>query len=339
MQEVTLSGALVNTYDLSAFLGTAKKRSGVAYGPGSSHNPGAKSVYIASRGVDNDTDPDENDGKVYEVKLGSSGPPPPTPPPPPPSSGALYLSLDANGSVGGVASQDEDILHFNGTSWSMLVDGSDIGLGSTDIEGFYRVDADTILMALSNPVTLGSLAVDTFDIVQFDATSLGPNTAGSFSLYFDGNDVGLTSSGEKIDGFTRLADGGLLISTTGTAKVPGLNSTVITAQDEDLLSFTPTALGANTSGTWAMYFDGSRVGLGDASGEDVDGAVVADNGDIYLTTMNDFAVAGVSGADEDVFRCTPTALGANTACNYSSTLVFDGSAWGLTADVDGIDLP
>jgi hypothetical protein len=231
--------------------------------------------------------------------------------------------------------RDEDILFFNGTTWSMIVDGSDVGLGGTDVEGFYIVDANTILLAVSNPVTLGSLAVDQFDIVQFDATSLGPNTAGSFSPYFDGNDVGLTASGEKIDAFTRLPDDRLLLSTTGNPAVTGVNS----PRDEDLLAFTPTTLGANTSGSWAMYFDGSNFGLGETSGEDVDGAAVA-NGVMYLTTADAFVVTGVSGADEDVFRCTATAVGNNTSCTYAAALAFDGSAWGLAGnDVDGIDLP
>jgi hypothetical protein len=230
--------------------------------------------------------------------------------------------------------RDEDIISYDGTNWSMLVDGSDVGLGGTDIEGFHRLDANTILMAVSNPVTLGSLAVDTFDIVRFDATNLGPNTAGNFSLYFDGNDVGLTASGEKIDAFTLLADGRLLISTTGNPGVTGVTS----ARDEDLLAFRPTALGANTSGSWAMYFDGSVFGLGETSGEDVDGVAVA-NGLIYLTTVDAFAVTGVSGFDEDVFRCTFTGEDKITACTYLSALAFDGSAWGLdTNDVDGIAL-
>jgi hypothetical protein len=360
MQETTLSGALVNTYNLS-FLG-AIRRSGLAYAPGS-QNPGKKNIYMASRGVDNDDDPNENDGKVYEIALGASGPTPTpsnTPPPtntptptstatpgpsptntptaPPTSSAALHLSLDASGAitVGGVPGvRDEDVLYFDGSTWSMFLDGSDVGLKDTDIEGFYLADANTILMAFSTVVTLGNLPIEPYDIVQFDATSLGPTTAGNFSLYFDGNDVGLSVSAEKIDGFTLLADGRLLISTTGNPSVPGAGG-----KDEDLLIFTPTSLGANTSGSWAMYFDGSDVGLADSSGEDVDGVAVGNNGSIYLTTLNLFAVPGVSGADEDVFVCTPISLGDTTACNYSAALAFDGTAWGLDAnDVDGLDLP
>jgi hypothetical protein len=51
-------------------------------------------------------------------------------------------------------------------------------------------------------------------------------------------------------------------------------------------------------------------------------------------------VPGVAGADEDVVVFTPTALGAATAGTFSSTLYFDGSAFGLAAnDVFAIDLP
>ena len=56
-----------------------------------------------------------------------------------------------------------------------------------------------------------------------------------------------------------------------------------------------------------MYFDGSDVGL-TAYGEDVDAAAVDAAGKIYLSTSNNFAVTGVSGADEDVFVFTPTTL-------------------------------
>ena len=79
--------------------------------------------------------------------------------------------------------------------------------------------------------------------------------------------------------------------------------------DEDILAFTPTTLGANTSGTWAMYFDGSDVGLAETNNEDIDALDVAANGDIYLSTIGVFSVTGVSGDDEDVFVCAPDFTG------------------------------
>jgi hypothetical protein len=190
------------------------------------------------------------------------------------------------------------------------------------------VDEDTLLIVFSNNVVLNGLAVTAQDIVQFDATSLGSTTAGTFSMYFNGADVGLDdATTEKIDAMGILPDGRILISTAGNPIVPG----VTTAKDEDLLALSPNTLGDNTSGSWELYFDGSNVGLAETTSEDLDAAsVVGEN--IYLSTTGDFAVNGVAGAGEDVFVCAVSALGTGTTCSYSSTLFFDGSAWGLVGN-------
>jgi hypothetical protein len=73
--ETSLSGTLLRAYDLS-FMGTSRNiRSDVSYGPGS-QNPAIKNIYIASRGVDNDNHPNENDGRIWEIRiLGQDAPP------------------------------------------------------------------------------------------------------------------------------------------------------------------------------------------------------------------------------------------------------------------------
>jgi hypothetical protein len=216
----------------------------------------------------------------------------------------------------------------------MVFDGSDVGV-TDEVDAFAFLNADSILFSMVRAATLpGAGAVQAYDIIRFDATSLGDNTAGAFSLYLDGEDVGLSASTEDIDAIELLADGRIIISTTGNWSVPGASG-----QDRDLIAFTPTTLGATTSGAWAMHFDGSDVGL-DTNGEDIDGVGIGANGAIHLSTLEAFTVPGLSGADEDVFACTPTSLGNNTACAYSTTLTFDGSAFGLAADdVDALDLP
>ena len=174
--------------------------------------------------------------------------------------------------MGGVAFADEDILQFNGTSWSLYFDGSDVGLpAAADVFAFYNLDADTILMSFAANVTLGGVTYTPRDIARFDATSLGSTTAGSFSMYFNGVDVGLSASAENIDALEVLPDNRILISTTGSPVVTGVSG----ALDEDILAFTPTALGTNTSGSWALYFDGSDVGLADTNNEDIDALDVA----------------------------------------------------------------
>ena len=258
----------------------------------------------------------------------------PTVPPAAVSHNPLYLSLTGSQTIGGVSSANEDILKFDGTNWSLFFDGSDVGLGSLNLFAFSLLDADSILMSFNGAVTLNGISFTPQDVARFDATSLGSTTAGAFSMYFDGSDVGLDTTSENIDSLSLLPDGRLLFSTTGSPSVPGLSGLA----DEDVLAFAPTTLGANTSGTWSIYFDGSDVGLSDTSDEDVDALDVTSNGNIYLSTLGNFAVNGLSGADEDVFVCVPTSIGATTACNYSPTLYFDGSTWGLDAnDVDAFN--
>jgi hypothetical protein len=211
-----------------------------------------------------------------------------------------------------------------------------VGLATAaDVFAFYSLDADTILMSFAANVTLGGVTYTPTDIVRFDATSLGSTTAGTFSMYFNGVDVGLSASAESIDALEVLPDNRILVSTTGNPTVTGVTS----GADEDILAFTPTTLGATTSGTWALYFDGSDVGLADTNNEDIDALDVGPNGDIYLSTIGVFAVTVVAGDDEDVFVCTPISLGSVTVCTYSSVLYFDGSTWAQTSnDVDAFNL-
>jgi hypothetical protein len=70
--EVTTAGTLVQRIDISA--AGAMNPAGLAYAP-SSQNPGEMNIYIAARGADNNMDPNENDGKVYELTLPSTNDP------------------------------------------------------------------------------------------------------------------------------------------------------------------------------------------------------------------------------------------------------------------------
>src|SRR5688572_26084057 len=97
--ETSTSGALLRAYDL-AFMGTAGNiRSDVTYAP-DSQNSGLKNIYIASRGVDNDDNRFENDGKVWEIRISNPIVPTPTPtntPPPTP----IRMTLESNGTFDG----------------------------------------------------------------------------------------------------------------------------------------------------------------------------------------------------------------------------------------------
>ena len=88
----------------------------------------------------------------------------------------------------------------------------------------------------------------------------GTNTAGTFSSYFVGANVGLTTNGEDIDAIDFAPDGRLIVSTVGSFNVPGTSGI-----DEDLIALDP----GGTS--WSLYFDGSDVGLNQASTEEING--------------------------------------------------------------------
>jgi hypothetical protein len=233
---------------------------------------------------------------------------------------------------------NEDILTWDGADgFDLYFDGTDVGLDKLVLDAFAVTGPSEILMSFTAAGSVPDIgSVDDSDVVKFAADSLGENTAGSFSFYFDGSDVGLTRSGEDVDAIEVLQDGTLLLSTISSFSVPSLSG-----EDEDVIAFTPASLGESTAGVWAMYFDGSDVGLADSSHEDVNAVAVDSAGNISLSVTRSFSVAGLTGFDEDVFVCNSPTTGTETSCS-SFTLLFDGDAYGLAFggnDVFAIDLP
>jgi hypothetical protein len=96
------------------------------------------------------------------------------------------------------------------------------------------------------------------DIIAFTPTSLGPDTAGSWGMYFNGLDVGLDKDGEKITAVAVDGSGNIYLTSTSAFNVPGLFG-----DREDVFVFEPATLGDDTSGAFrtTRYFDGSINGL------------------------------------------------------------------------------
>ncbi|MFP5370439.1 MAG: hypothetical protein ACLGI3_06785, partial [Actinomycetes bacterium] len=64
--EVDRQGALVNTIGIAS--ARAVKAAGMTFAP-ASNGSGAQNIYLVARGVDNDTDPSENDGRLFEFAV------------------------------------------------------------------------------------------------------------------------------------------------------------------------------------------------------------------------------------------------------------------------------
>lgn len=248
----------------------------------------------------------------------------------------LYVAPRSDGQAGGpggllVKRQDIAVQDLTSGDWAMHFDGSDVGVNKP-IAAFTHLPDGSLLLAFTGTINLpGAPGVTASDIVHFTPFALGDATSGTFALYFDGSDVGLTISAEKIDALDVLADGRLLISTTGNAQVPLGGGVQQKASDEDLLAFTPTTTGANTAGTWALHFDGSTVpGL---AAEDIVAAHLNEStGDLYLAVLNGFTIGGVGGNGKDILKLSPSGGG------YSVTRFWRGPENGFNLNLSGIEL-
>ena len=291
----------------------------------------------------------DNNEAPYYIDLQGTGTTPGT------ADAVYYLSTAANGtlaSTNGVPNlsfTSADILKLsvltNGQyQYELYLDGSDVGLTTTaeNMDAFAVLSDGSILVSTTGNFSVpasggGTLSGVGQDVLRFVPSTLGATTAGAWSMYFDGSDVGLTTADENIDAVGVLADGRVLISTTGPFSVTGVSA----GQDEDLAAFAPTSLGSNTAGTWSLYFDGSDVGLATNDNEDIDALDILESGGnprLFFSTVGNFAVTGASGANEDVLAFNPTTVGSNTAGTFGPGLAFDGSVYGLGAfNLDGID--
>jgi len=258
----------------------------------------------------------------------------------PPSGGSLYyLSFLANTSVPGVGTvADEDVVSYSPSTgtWASYFDGSDVGVGGGDVDALHVRSDGNLLLSFNNAISVPGLLggpdgenVDDSDIVLFTFTSSGASTSGTFSFYFDGSDVGLTTNGEDVDGLAELP-GGFAFTTSGTVSVSGQRR----RRDEDVLLFFDTQLGSTTAGTFEWHFDGSDVGFSTSSGEDL-GAIAFDGADLLFCTRGNWDASGGAGADEDVGRFVGS-FGSNTSGSASQEL--DLSALGIAtgAEVDGL---
>lgn len=249
----------------------------------------------------------------------------------------VYVTPPVPGSVDGINYSKGDILAYDSRSnqWALFFDGSDVGI-SRRIDDFVILNdgstLPTMLMVLNGKVKLngpgGSFKSEMQDVVRFRPTRLGENTAGAWDLYFDGSDVALSAASEKIDALSIKPDGTLLISTTGKATVNNSGGKAIVAQDEDLLAFTPSSTGDNTSGTWALELDATKIA--GMKSEDVN-ALWFDSasGTYYVGLTDNFNVAGVSGTDRTILAIPGTG---------APSIWWDAATKGYTNEIDGLHI-
>ncbi|MBI5363102.1 MAG: hypothetical protein HZA53_07965 [Planctomycetes bacterium] len=190
--------------------------------------------------------------------------------------GDLLFSFDSTftvpgmtGGPGGLTSVTaSDVVRFTPASlgpvtagsFSFYFDASDVGLTTSDenVDAIGLDPAGNLMLSIVGVgAVTGVAAVDDEDVLRFTATSLGSVTTGSFSVYFDGSDVGLANTtSEDLDAIFLGAAGQIYFSTVGTFAVTGLSG-----NGRDIGLFTPTTLGPTTLGTFSSFLLGATAGL------------------------------------------------------------------------------
>ena len=229
----------------------------------------------------------------------------------------LYFSTTGSSNPPGVSgtADDSDILLWNGTAYSRLVDATTIGIPSNaNVDGFDRVDDTHFYLSFSGDTTITGLgSVQDEDIVFYNA--------GAWSIYFDGTAAGLTAANQDIDAFN-IVGSTIYFSTSGNTNPPGVTGT---ADDADIYTW--------NGSTFARVLDASAAPYSLASGANVDGVVWVDPLHFYLSFTSDTALPGFGTVqDEDVVFYN----------NGSWVVYFDGTAHGLTSnnlDIDAFDIP
>ena len=258
-------------------------------------------------------------------------------------SDGIFMSTTLPGTTGdGLPFGGEDIIRWDGTAWSTWFDGSAAGLTPTgkwkhNINAFWIPDPagdDVVISFAQNRRMVYPIVdfVNGMDLVWWDGSA--------FSLFFDGEDVGLTQmTPEKIDGLHVLPGsaspiGGsclyyLLISTQGPGRVVNHDGSTLRFGGEDVLGFCLTNAGANTTGFWHMVLDGSAQGMPRNATDSI--SLSADGQTMYLTTRKAFNVDAAAGGHSMVYAYD---IGTQTF----SGPIFDAPANGLPKRVDGLHI-
>ena len=192
--------------------------------------------------------------------------------------GTILISIDSpTFSIPGLGTVEEgDVIRFIPTStgdttagtFEWYFDGSDVDLTSSneDIDAIgFAPDGRLLLSTTGNVKVTGVSGADE-DLLAFTATQLGQTTSGTWEMYFDGSDVGLTDTTEDVNGvWVENANNDLYLTTTGAFSVTGSSG-----DGSDIFICHPGTLGTNTTCTFGpgLYWDGSNNGF---SGQETDG--------------------------------------------------------------------
>ena len=257
---------------------------------------------------------------------------------------------------------NEDVIQYSGRAYRMVLDGSDVGLRDFEIDALARLSpTEYVLSFMEAGEVPGAGWVDDSDLVLFTADRLGRATSGTFTLWFEGADIGLTEPDEDIDAVEvvhsvdpdtgEIGNVDLYLSTLGTAET----SDGTPARDEDIVLCRGAATGSDSACTETrLAFEGAAAGLtGGEEGIDAfsfDGVgpgLPDEKFASYYSTPGTFSVSGAEGSSSDALECfhadaTPASDDPLAGCGQSSVplvKVFDGKDNLLVENLTALEFP
>lgn len=206
----------------------------------------------------------------------------------------IHFSIDVPTTLGGVDCTERDIIRYDGSNFSKLLDGSAIGIpDSARINAATVLSDGSIIFALDIPASIGGISAKANDLIKYDGSS--------FSLYFSGSDHGIPENA-NIDGVWVGSTGEILFSLDIPCSLNGLE---VSAQDIIRWS----------GGSFSLYFDGLSAGL--PEGSDVDAVSVG----VELYAGDFDADGDVDGSDLATLAANPGLLDlAAFAADFGKTM-------------------
>ena len=186
----------------------------------------------------------------------------------------VLLSLDNSFSLGSFIVDDSDIMEFTGvlgsdTSgiFSIYFDGSDVGLttNAEDIDAFDVLSDGTLVISTTGNVDVGGVTGADEDLLLCSGPdfALGIDTVCTWSVYFNGSDVALSSSSEDVNGVAVASNGDIYLTTTGNFNVgggvSGSNQDVFVCADPVLPTLADPEITTSCNFSSTLYYEGSAL--------------------------------------------------------------------------------
>ena len=163
--------------------------------------------------------------------------------------------------------------------------------------GGFALQTGDLLFSTAGNETLGGVAYEGGDIVLFRPTTPGNYSAGTFSLFFDRTDTGLT-----VTAFTLVEQ----TVTVGNATLNAGDLLLASGASTDIQRFVATQYGNTTAGSASVFIDGAGVGFGKniSALAVVDRTTVIGNTTLAAGTL----IVSLDGEDASVGSGTPISI-------------------------------